>query len=296
MRRDLIVVPLGFDFPGRTQPIFTDELVCVVARDNPRLDGRRADPGGPAGDAARGGRVPVAAGDRKRPLEVEVEQNGLADRAVLVQVTSLLTLPFAVAGTDMCAFVPARLARRCLDMLDLVDRRDPAGPGADHRGGALASAAGGRPGRGLAAPAAATTWPCRSRTRRRRRQVGDATGSRLAVNPSSGRARHHQRRDDRRVLAAEPDQRRDHRAEGELGEAEHGAAGAGHLADLGHRQRGGVAHDPAVAGDREEDRHGVGPRRRPASASTRKTSVAVDLDGDRRPARSAAARPGRRAG
>ncbi len=39
---------------------------------------------------------------------------------MLVQVTSLLTLPFAVAGTGMCAFVPARLARRCLDMLDLV--------------------------------------------------------------------------------------------------------------------------------------------------------------------------------
>jgi DNA-binding transcriptional LysR family regulator len=39
---------------------------------------------------------------------------------VLVQVTSLLTLPFAVSGTDMCAFVPARLANRCLAILDLV--------------------------------------------------------------------------------------------------------------------------------------------------------------------------------
>ena len=31
MRRDLIIGPLGFEFPGRTQPVFTDQLVCVVA-------------------------------------------------------------------------------------------------------------------------------------------------------------------------------------------------------------------------------------------------------------------------
>lgn len=119
MRRDLIVAPLGFDLPGRTQPIFTDELVCVVARDNPRLTG-----GALTIDDLRAMPHAVAeflpAGDRKRPLEVEVEQKGVRGRTVLVQVTSLLTVPFAVAGTDMCAFVPARLARRCLEMLDLV--------------------------------------------------------------------------------------------------------------------------------------------------------------------------------
>ena len=35
MRRDLIIGPLGFDFPGRTQPVFTDHLVCVVAAATP---------------------------------------------------------------------------------------------------------------------------------------------------------------------------------------------------------------------------------------------------------------------
>ncbi|WP_235547675.1 MULTISPECIES: LysR family transcriptional regulator [unclassified Nocardioides] len=118
MRRDLIIGPLGFEFPGRKQPVFTDHLVCVVARDNDRLvdgalglDDLREMPHAVAEFGA--------AGEKKRPLEVEMEKRGIVDRRVLVQVTSLLTLPFAVSGTEMCAFVPARLARRCLDILDL---------------------------------------------------------------------------------------------------------------------------------------------------------------------------------
>ena len=127
MRRDLIIGPLGFEFPGRRQPVFTDHLVCVVARDNPRL----ADGGlslerlqeMPHAVAEFG-----AAGERKRPLEVEMERLGVVDRPILVQVTSLLTLPFAVSGTEMCAFVPARLAHRCLDILDLVVADTPLEP------------------------------------------------------------------------------------------------------------------------------------------------------------------------
>jgi DNA-binding transcriptional LysR family regulator len=127
MRRDLIIAPLGFELPGRTQPVFTDQLVCLVARDHPRLrdgalsfDDLREMPHAVAEFAA--------AGDRRRPLEVEMERQGMADRTVLVKVTSLLTLPFAVAGTDMCAFVPSRLARRCVEILDLTiaeTRLDP---------------------------------------------------------------------------------------------------------------------------------------------------------------------------
>ncbi|SNY65500.1 LysR family transcriptional regulator [Paractinoplanes atraurantiacus] len=124
LRRDLVVVPLGFDLPGRTQAVFTDELACVVARSNPRLkDGAltledlREMPHAVAEF--------LSAGEHRRPLEVELEAKGLAARTVLVQVTSLLTLPFAVAGTGMCAFVPARMAHRCLDMLDLVIAETP---------------------------------------------------------------------------------------------------------------------------------------------------------------------------
>ena len=127
MRRDLIIGPLGFDFPGRRQPVFTDHLVCLVARDNERLTG-----GALTLDDLQEMPHAVAsfsaAGDRKRPLEVEMEEKGIPDRTVRVQVTSLLTLPFAVSGTDMCAFVPARLAQRCLAALDLVVAETPVEP------------------------------------------------------------------------------------------------------------------------------------------------------------------------
>jgi DNA-binding transcriptional LysR family regulator len=119
MRRDLLIGPLGFDFPGRRQPVFTDHLVCVVARNNARLvDGTLSVADLQAMPHAVAELSP--AGDRRRPLEVEMEKRGIAGRSVLVRMTSLLTLPFAVSGTEMCAFVPARLARRCLDVLDLV--------------------------------------------------------------------------------------------------------------------------------------------------------------------------------
>lgn len=124
MRRDLVIAPLGYEFPGRVQPVFTDELVCLVSRGHPRLrDGALT-----AEDLLE---MPhavaefAAAGEHLRPLEIELGKLGLADRTVLVRVTSLLPLPFAVAGTDMCAFVPSRLARRCLDVLDLVVARTP---------------------------------------------------------------------------------------------------------------------------------------------------------------------------
>jgi DNA-binding transcriptional LysR family regulator len=124
MRRDLVVGPLGFDFPGQVQPLFTDHLVCLVATDNPYL----AD-GALSLEALREMPHAVAqfgaAGGVKRPLEVSAAHAGLEDRPIQVSVTSLLTLPFAISGTDLCAFVPLRLARRCLDALALTVAETP---------------------------------------------------------------------------------------------------------------------------------------------------------------------------
>src|SRR3954471_19128664 len=76
MRRALIIGPLGYEFPGRLQPVFTDELVCVVTRGHPMLN----DGALPLEDL---GRIPhavaqfFAAGQRRRPLEVELDRLGL---------------------------------------------------------------------------------------------------------------------------------------------------------------------------------------------------------------------------
>lgn len=124
LNRDLVVGPLGFGLPGRTQPLFTDRLVCIVRRGHPRLregaltlDDLLAVPHAVAEFQA--------GGVHRRPLEVVAEKAGLGDRTVLVTVSSLLTLPYAVAGTDLCAFVPSRLADRCVDLLDLEVARTP---------------------------------------------------------------------------------------------------------------------------------------------------------------------------
>lgn len=125
MRRDLVIAPLGFDFPGRLQPVFTDHLVCVVARDHPRLvDGALTVQDLHEMPHAVAQFAPAR---RPRPLEVELDRHGIADREVKVSVTSLLTVPFAVSGTDMCAFVPSRLAARCSDILGLTVARTPLG-------------------------------------------------------------------------------------------------------------------------------------------------------------------------
>ena len=227
MRRDLIIGPLGFEFPGRLQPVFTDELVCLVARDHPRLkdgaltlDDLQAMPHAVAQFAA--------AGQRRRPLEVELDAKGVQDRTVLVQVTSLLTLPFAVAGTDMCAFVPSRLAMRCLDVLGLAIAETPLDPGDDHRGRALAPAPREGPGGGVVAPAA---------LRRGDRAGGRARLSLLRTGPTAereaegARNRHHQRRHHCGVLAAQPDEWRDQRPDGERRAAQDRAPRAGHRPD-----------------------------------------------------------------
>jgi len=126
VRRDLVIVPLHFALPGRTQPLFTDELACVVARRNPRLRNGTLT----ARDLQE---MPhavaefIPAGSPPLPVEAELLRNGI-HRTILVQVTSSLSLLYAVAGTSMCGFVPKRLAQRCLTMLDLVIAGTPLRP------------------------------------------------------------------------------------------------------------------------------------------------------------------------
>jgi DNA-binding transcriptional LysR family regulator len=116
MRRDLVIVPLHFALPGRSQPLFTDELACVVARGNPRLRGGALTLKD-IQDMPHAVAEFIPSNDPPLPVETELLRNGI-HRNALVLVTSSLSLLHAVAGTGMCGFVPKRLAERCLTMLD----------------------------------------------------------------------------------------------------------------------------------------------------------------------------------
>ncbi len=120
---DALIAPLGFGFGGSHKELFRDRFVCVVDPGNPRLrDGRltlddlRALP-----HAARSnGRTHVPPADRV------LDELGVHPR---VQVTAVgwLPLPFLVAGTDLVAIVPERLARRVAEAAGLTVVEPPFG-------------------------------------------------------------------------------------------------------------------------------------------------------------------------
>ncbi|WP_138757220.1 LysR family transcriptional regulator [Modestobacter altitudinis] len=115
LRRDVLIAAMGYAFPGRRQVVFSDRFVCIVAGSNPRLrDGRLT-----REDLAE---LPYAAafgGQLQTPADATLLEAGITPR-VEVSVQGLLALPFAVSGTDLCAFVPERLLDRCPPTLDLA--------------------------------------------------------------------------------------------------------------------------------------------------------------------------------
>jgi DNA-binding transcriptional LysR family regulator len=121
MRCDVLIGPLGFGLPGQRSVVFRDAFVCLVGRDNPRLrDGALTlDDLAAMNHAAAG-----LGGPDGTPADRALAGLGV-ERKVEVTVHGLLPLPFAVAGTDLCAFVPSRLARLCAAELGLVVARVP---------------------------------------------------------------------------------------------------------------------------------------------------------------------------
>jgi DNA-binding transcriptional LysR family regulator len=105
---DLLIGPYGFAFPGESEVIFRDRWVCIVDPANPRLrDGWLSleDIGALPHAAASFGHSGLNPADRV------LDELGVR-RRVQVTVAGLLPLPFVVAGTDLVAIVPERLARR----------------------------------------------------------------------------------------------------------------------------------------------------------------------------------------
>ncbi|HTZ28514.1 MAG TPA: LysR substrate-binding domain-containing protein [Streptosporangiaceae bacterium] len=109
LQHDLVIGPLGFSFPGESEEIFRDRFVCIVDPGNSRLAGG-------ALSLADFGELPHAVatfGQREILNQAESALEALGvPRNIQVTTEGWLPLPFVVAGTELVAVVPERLARR----------------------------------------------------------------------------------------------------------------------------------------------------------------------------------------
>ncbi len=111
LQHDLLIAPvgLGYRFPGEHEEVFRDRFVCITDPANPRVtDGTLT-----LEDLSE---LPHAAPTFGQPGLLNPAERALDDLQVNrhVQVTTVgwLPIPFVVAGTDLVAVVPERLARR----------------------------------------------------------------------------------------------------------------------------------------------------------------------------------------
>lgn len=96
------VVALGGELPGRSLPMFRDRFVCVVDAANPRVAGGVL-------SAAAFAASPHAVAELGLDRDLGIQ--GIAGTAP-VRAYGWLTLPFVIAGTDLVAVLPERLARQ----------------------------------------------------------------------------------------------------------------------------------------------------------------------------------------
>jgi DNA-binding transcriptional LysR family regulator len=108
-QNDLLIAPTGFYEPGGLrQVICRDRFVCVLDPANPRLkDGQLS----LADLKVMPHVVPVLPHAQADPVRTALDNLGITP-PVAITTAGWLTLPFLVAGTDMVAVVPERLARR----------------------------------------------------------------------------------------------------------------------------------------------------------------------------------------
>ena len=124
LRHDLLIAPVGYNFPGDSEEIFRDRFVCITDPANPRLT---------AGALTMEdlGELPHAAPTFGQPELINPAERLLDDLKVPrhVQVTTVgwLPIPFVVAGTDLVAMVPERLARRVAATAGVVVHEPPFG-------------------------------------------------------------------------------------------------------------------------------------------------------------------------
>jgi DNA-binding transcriptional LysR family regulator len=108
LQHDLLIAPLGFRAGGQPEVIFRDRFVYVVDPGNPRLRDGRLSLEDLAALPHAAATLPHAELD---PVGQVLDELGVA-RDVHVTTAGWLPLPYVVAGTDLVAAVPERLARQ----------------------------------------------------------------------------------------------------------------------------------------------------------------------------------------
>jgi DNA-binding transcriptional LysR family regulator len=104
---DFLVGPLGYGFQGECEELFKDRFVCVADPNNERIqDGTLS-----MDDLAKLPHAVATFGHNLTPADRALDELGIR-RHVQVFVEGWLPVPFLVAGTDLVAVVPERLARR----------------------------------------------------------------------------------------------------------------------------------------------------------------------------------------
>ena len=124
LRQDLLIAPLGPGQPGgHPEVISRDRLACVTDPANPRLDNGRLSFAGLSA-------MPHAAVAAPHPgahlVRDSLDKAGITP-SVNVTTADWLQLPFLVAGTDMVAVIPERLARRLAGTAGVTVTEPPLG-------------------------------------------------------------------------------------------------------------------------------------------------------------------------
>jgi DNA-binding transcriptional LysR family regulator len=121
---DLLIGPVGYDFPGRRAELFRDRFVCVV---DPAASGLSGDTFLSLDDLARMPHAaPTFAPGSHTPVDRVLDELGIVPRT-RVTVFGWLSVPFTLSGTDMVAIMPERMARLALRAAPLAILEPPFG-------------------------------------------------------------------------------------------------------------------------------------------------------------------------
>jgi DNA-binding transcriptional LysR family regulator len=121
---DLLIGPVGYDFPGRRAELFRDRFVCVV---DPAVSGRVSGTPLSLDDLARMPHAaPTFAPGSRTPVDRVLDGLGITPR-VRVTVFGWLSVPFVLVGTEMVAIMPERMALLAIRSAPLAVLEPPFG-------------------------------------------------------------------------------------------------------------------------------------------------------------------------